>query len=177
MIRFLFFNMFPNHCSQNIWSKSEPNLFCQCKCLFAALTVASYSLLLLFNLFPVVAAFYIQQFQRGYQINHLIFITFFVMIVQSIYISYEFTNIVTNCWLMDSWLLWRRIYWETAMHSLIWQRCQVNHWILDTCFFVGFQSLYINNEVTDRVIRCLPLGSLLLWKNQRCIHISIMIHI
>ena len=37
------------------------------------------------------------------------------------------------------------------MHSPIWQRFQVNHWILNTCLVVGVQSIYISYEVTDRV--------------------------
>ena len=48
-----------------------------------------------------------------------IFNTCLVIIVQSIYRIDEVTHKVTKCCQMDIWLLWRNIYWETAMSSPI----------------------------------------------------------
>ena len=47
------------------------------------------------------------------------------------------------------------------------RQCQVNHWILNTCYIVGVQSIYISNEVTDRVTKYWPLFSSLVG---RCIY-------
>ena len=110
-------------CSQKFQYCPDSKLYAQCNCHLVPVTIMYYSRIILLDMFLVVTSSYIHWFLWLCQVNNWISNTCFVIGVQGIFISDKVTNRVTKCWLMDNWLLWQRLYWKTAAHFLIWQRC------------------------------------------------------
>ena len=107
---------FQSHCLQIffILSRPQPILAMWVPFLFY-LTMAFYLPLLLFNMFLVVASYYIHQSWQWCQVNNWILNNWFGIDIQSVCISNEFTDRVTKWWPLDSWLLKIHLYWEIDM--------------------------------------------------------------
>ena len=67
-----------------------------------------------------------------------------------------------NRWIVDCWentFIERQLY----IHWF-WRCCQVNHWILNTCYGIGIQTIYISDEVTNRVTKCWQIFIWFFWR-------------
>ena len=113
------FIYFQNNCSQIFQSWQDPKVSWQFKWTLVAITMASFSPLLIFNMILVVTSSCIHQFWQQCRVNHWIWNTRFGVVVQINYISDVVTNRDTNCWPLDSLLLGRYFYWETDVRSPI----------------------------------------------------------